>query len=484
MALSSGLLAGNQLTVRCLDEAGSPIKDLKLSIQGVRGNEFKEKKTNKQGLAVFKNLSTDLFRAWARPEGYQPGLYEFVHLTEGSNETIELRFTPGEDRPLYFEDPALSQQAAQLVNEGIQAISDKDLDKAIEQLEAAIALNPSTIDGHHHLGMAYLDKQRFDEARTELETEVRFLKLYLLAGVDPDAVTQRIDQVENVLGFVPILMLQAEAQQAFAQNDYPTAVVKLKEIARAQPDNASVYLNLATAQFQARQFDDSMASINRGLELEPDNKALADLKAAVAQGVRGLLIQQSREKLAKIAEHFNNKDYQKFVDEARAIQGEIVEELQPALWLDMARALVQIQQVDEAVSAYRKSIELAPDRAELQKELADYLLQQERVPDAIEAYVSYFSKSPESATDNLFKLGLQFGQQGKDEIAIQFYDRVLEIDKDYPEAYYSLGMYYYFGQDHMKAETLLKRYLELGKDADHVNNTESVLAVIAHAKSR
>ncbi len=65
------------------------------------------------------------------------------------------------------------------------------------------------------------------------------------------------------------------------------------------------------------------------------------------------------------------------------------------------------------------------------------------------------------------------------------FEKVLKLNPQNAEAYYQLGMIHYYDKKNDKRATeLLTKYLEIGKQKDHLENTRSVLVVLKKRMSK
>jgi tetratricopeptide (TPR) repeat protein len=64
-------------------------------------------------------------------------------------------------------------------------------------------------------------------------------------------------------------------------------------------------------------------------------------------------------------------------------------------------------------------------------------------------------------------------------MARKAFEQVLENNPDYAEAYYELGMEYFYGlEDRPRAKGMLSKYVEIGQDEAHLSNARNVIVVI------
>ena len=81
--------------------------------------------------------------------------------------------------------------------------------------------------------------------------------------------------------------------------------------------------------------------------------------------------------------------------------------------------------------------------------------------------------------EGLFAKGQEFSGNAKPAFAQSAYEKALEVDPENTEADYELGMLYFYDlKDNARSREMLTRYLAKGKDAAHLSNAESVLAVM------
>jgi superkiller protein 3 len=138
-----------------------------------------------------------------------------------------------------------------------------------------------------------------------------------------------------------------------------------------------------------------------------------------------------------------------------------------------------LERPDDAAAAFRTAIELVPDKIEYRRELAEYLFRLERYEDAFGVFKEVWERSSEPLDESFFKLGQDLIKRGKQDMARKAFEQALETNPDYAEAYYELGMEYFYGlEDRPRALEMLKKYVELGQDEAHLSNAKSVIVVI------
>jgi tetratricopeptide (TPR) repeat protein len=106
--------------------------------------------------------------------------------------------------------------------------------------------------------------------------------------------------------------------------------------------------------------------------------------------------------------------------------------------INLGLALASRGQVDEAITAYRKALEIRPDFAEAYFNLGVVLVGRGRVDEAIDHYKKALEIKPDYA-DAHINLGNALAGHGQVDKAITHYRKALEIRPDFAEAYFNLG---------------------------------------------
>jgi tetratricopeptide (TPR) repeat protein len=110
-----------------------------------------------------------------------------------------------------------------------------------------------------------------------------------------------------------------------------------------------------------------------------------------------------------------------------------------AAWLDLANALEQKGKVDEAVTQYRKALQIKPDYAEARCNLGNALLQMGKVDEAMSQFQLALQTKPGLAQVHN-DLGTALLQKGGVDAAITQYETALQIQPDFAEAHKNLGI--------------------------------------------
>ena len=111
---------------------------------------------------------------------------------------------------------------------------------------------------------------------------------------------------------------------------------------------------------------------------------------------------------------------------------------QPGLLNSLGVAQVHLEKVDEAVESYTKSLQLEPNQPFVHKIVADIFYQQAKLNEAIFHYTEAVRLKPEMPLVHN-SLGELYFQQGKIEQAVGHWAEALKIKPDWPEVLNNLS---------------------------------------------
>jgi protein O-mannosyl-transferase len=105
---------------------------------------------------------------------------------------------------------------------------------------------------------------------------------------------------------------------------------------------------------------------------------------------------------------------------------------------NLGSAFLQQGRLDEAIAQYRKALAIKPDSAETHYNLGNALFQQGRTDEATAQYQEALAIKPDSAMAH-YNFANALLQQGRLDEAMAHYQKALAIKPDYAEAYNNLG---------------------------------------------
>ncbi len=472
------------IEVVCTDSEGTPLNKVEVTARALKSGTVSTKKTDKRGSAVIKKLPADIYMIWARLEGYEPALHEFLSLGADAEETVKLVFQPGDStKQMYFENPQLSSQGNQLLMEGFEALRDGKLEEGEEKLKASLAIQESSPDAHHNLGLLYLRTQRWDEAEAALKRASELFDVYM--AVNPTGKEQleiRRDGAQTALDSLPMQKVAYEADVAMEAKDFDKAIGIYNKLIEMAPDNANVYYNRAVAEAHAERLDEAKVSIDKAIQLKSDDNAFQELKKQILQIEESGQSLRAQNAIEEIQKHLSAEEFEPALEKLNAALAEMPDKYHATFQRMAARAHRGLGHADQAIESYRSAIEADP-LPETRRELAEYLFEQERYEEGVKAYAKVFEAESQPAAKGYHDLGKAFSRQGKQDVAAMLYQAALAADNSFSAAHYDLGMYYYYQKsDKAKAKGMLERFIELGGDAAQIDNAKAVLIVIERSK--
>ncbi len=177
-----------------------------------------------------------------------------------------------------------------------------------------------------------------------------------------------------------------------AQENWEEVVKCCRKIVAFQPNNVRAYLRQAKALKQQNKLYGAIAAFQEAIEIDKDI-----LKA---------------------------QDYKQLGD----------------LFVQLKSSENQKAQVNDAIAAYKKAVELKPDFPPMVHiSLADTLQKQERFEEAIVSYQKALEVKPDFGPGIYLKLGKAQLKQGQLDQAIATYQKAIELDPSSVAAYQNLG---------------------------------------------
>jgi Flp pilus assembly protein TadD len=463
----------NKLQVKCVDSSDKPLDGVRVLAQEPRTNKVTEGKTDRNGVVQFKELADGVYRVYARQPGYAPAFEEPIRLKGGAEQTATLKFQTGDQtKKLYFEDPALMKQASDLMNAGVEALRAQDFTLAVEKLTAALAIVPTSASAQYFLGVAYFYHGKYDQGQTAIETAIR---------LDPDEPTYK-----DALQRLPGERLRVEAQQAMQKENYQEAVAKFTEIVKLQPNNPDAYYDLSLAYGRLNQYDKAIEIIDQAIKLKPGEKDYEDLKKIIINNKEAIKFNQAKQLADEGDQLYQAKNFAAALEKYKAAEALLPEPSTFGVRFQIGKTHAQLGQAEEALAAYRRAIELKPDRADYRRALAEYYYQLGRTPEAMETYIEYFKQANTPPDEGLFKIGKQLITENKQQQAAAVLEKVLEVNPAHAEAMYELGVinFYSENKDKTRANQLLTEYVKVGQSKENVDNAKALLTVIKQTAAK
>jgi len=355
---------------------------------------------------------------------------------EGENFRVETKFidSVGEEFPVETITVAARGQveAANHIYSALQLQADQSTfsqfcgdyasssqwEDAFNMCTRAIELNPNSVSSRYTLAMVYKNQDRLEEALAEFQQVLELDQLHE-------------DAIQNA-GYISALLGQDDEARAYYEQYLQLA-----------PTNAIVRMNVAYQLAQAGDPLGAMQFIETGLEVDPDNVELLKQHGGFAF-TAGAELSQGQEEIPPEAVELYRKaltSFSRVYDlegaemDVRHLQNMVAANIrlgdfqaaidlsdqvlethagEPSLWSYYADALRRTDQVDEAIAALERVKELDPDYLNVFVRQGNWLLQEDRITDAVTVLQSAVDRGKQTAdfvSDMLFTNAYQQGIQ-------------------------------------------------------------------------
>lgn len=237
-------------------------------------------------------------------------------------------------------------------------------------------------------------------------------------------------------------MLYNYGLELHKENKLDDAITIYNELLKSDT-TGEIYINLAIAQNQKGNYDNAINTLNTAKVKFPNNSQIATTMTSIKE-------EALNNKLAKAAEFYNNKQYEKAIAEYLKIQPATVDSM-----LGTASAYQNMNDNANAIEYYKKALALKPTDSEIAYYIGALYADDERYSDA-EVYLQKaltLNKNNTQASELLAQIQEQNKANALNE-AIALYDaqkydeslamlnKILETDKNNVYGLYYRGMIY------------------------------------------
>jgi tetratricopeptide (TPR) repeat protein len=486
----SGYADNNALQVKCVDPSGKPVSDVRVVAFSFNSNKQMDKRSDSQGIAEFPKMDNGVYRVFGHKDGFAPAFFEYIVLKD-IQQTITLAFVPGDDRKLYFEDPMEAQRVKAIIKQGVDALNGGKLGDAEAFLKQALQINPYSPNVLYYYGYALIAEYKFDQGVESLKRAAELAEILSGAASSGSADSNKklIDSIQETLKKVlPAL----KGESLLKQNKYDEALKNLAEAAQNDPSNPVNYANMAVANAKSLKFDEALALIEKAIQLKPDAKEFTDRKALISKEKENMREHEGIVKAETIRTKADTIGYEGDVlsqsgDYAGAMKKyeEAKELVAPAkqspLWVKIARANVKLNQDHTAIAAFKKAIELAPEKEVpiYRDVLAGYYYENKKYDEAIDM-IAEIQSAPSQSAEQILSDMATAKKDKEPAYAEAIFERVLKINPGNADVNFELGQLYYIDGKSKDSRTkvLLKKYLEVGKDPEKLQRAKDFLVVV------
>jgi len=299
-----------------------------------------------------------------------------------------------------------------------------NLQRAVELIDRAIAVDPNNAEYHSNRGVALKELGQLEAAAASYDTAL---------ALDSERISDHFNRA---------VALQALGRLKPAVESYDRAI-ELKS------DFAEAYANRGVALEELGQLDAALASYDKAIELKPDypeahssrgvalrklgqfDAAIASFDVAIilkpryaeAHSNRGNALQALKRLEEAVASY----------DKALAINPDYAE-----AYSNRGVALQELGRLEAAVASYDRAIELRPGDAEAYSNRGTALEELKQLDAAVASYDKAIALKPDYA-EAYSNRGIALKLLGKIDAAMASYDRAIAINPDYAEAYSNRG---------------------------------------------
>jgi tetratricopeptide (TPR) repeat protein len=285
---------------------------------------------------------------------------------------------------------ALSPQEFDALNMlGVIAMQKRDLPRAIDLLQKAVAADPEAGMAYANLGIALLDSAQTEQALATF-----------------DKATALEPSLESWFG-------RGMAQQALKR--WEEAIASFKQALALQPAYVEAHFNSGTAYLELKRFEEAAASYDQTLALQPGY-----VSALINRGHARVALGQADKALA---------DYEEACK---------LEPRRHAAWVGRGTALGALGRPQDALMCYDKALAIMPQQPSTLIDRGTLLQKLKRLPEAIASYRQVLAKVPDHAIA-LANLSGALRDMEQHQEALACAQRAIAIDPQLAGAHTNLG---------------------------------------------
>ena len=308
---------------------------------------------------------------------------------------------------------------------GQNDLADYHARQATRQSDMLTATSP---EQHMSLGIGYRQNQQFDRARQEFESVLKLQPTNAAAQLQLGILYQEMgDLNQALLRYQVVMRLPNPPDEVYnqisslykQQGDDEGAFEVVKRAAELNPNSARLQYYLGNAYRKQKQDGRAIECYVNAIRLNP-------------------LLAESRFNLGML--YLGRKQVQDAVFQFREVVRLRPDDFETYSFL--GRAYQQMNQIDASVAALQEAIRIRPDAVEAHLSLGQIYVKSLAVPEpelAIEQFQQVLSYRPDNVIAREF-LGRAYAQSGKLDMAINTFESIIVADPQNSAAHYNLGV--------------------------------------------
>lgn len=302
--------------------------------------------------------------------------------------------------------------------------------------ERAAAVTSGNYMAHNNLGVAYYERERYEEAIEHLNKALEIRPDY------PDALLNLgnayfelndLDQAEEAYSYaLKIDPNYHKAETALAnvqirRGNAGEAVARYTEALKSDPTDANTHYNMGYALYEEGRMEEAAGHFAEAIRIQPRHE-----KAHYNLG----LIFMEHGRLDQAVEH---------LAEAARLKPDYVDAHR-----GLGQAFARQGKMSDAEIHLSNALRLAPNNPKTHIDLGILKATQGRIEDAVEHFNQAVRVKPDFAEAH-FNLGLAMTSQGKSPEAIRHYKKTVELQPNHAGAHLNLAIEYYHAGDYAQS---------------------------------
>jgi len=317
--------------------------------------------------------------------------------------------------------------------------------EAIINLEKARKLNAKKFSSYYELGMSYKNKDDYRKAILLLEEVVSRelnhyganLQLGILYDIEP-------------------IMVSFYEQKYKIKPNYQRALELFEKCKEINPKEALIYYYIGRVYYNMKQYENAIIETEIALKIHEDYDTYKLLGDIYFDSGNYTMAVKNHKKAMKI-------------DDSAYIRSTI------------AKALVKLDEYNEAINLLNESIKKYPESSWLSWELADVYLEKKDYLTAVDYYQNALKEYPENYMIH-FKIAYCYGSLGAFNNAEKWYLKAINIDPKNEAPHFNLGLLYVKKEDYANALRYFEKALQLGPDKDKTNTLINICKEVLEGK--